>query len=192
MRTLVGIVVSLLALGLGAAGQVRGGGLGGIPPLSRGLPATGVRSLGRGFFSGSRFAHRRSFWPGYAIGYADFGEPYVEEAPQPQVIVLREERDYAPAPASVVQPKLIELPASADKARPEAAPPTVLVWRNGQRDEVRQYAVIGSFLYDYTRPRAARRIALDDLDLDASEHANQQRGVQFLIPASPSEVTVRF
>ena len=126
------------------------------------------------------------------MAYADFPEFYIAEASQPQVVVLREEREQTPAAISVVQPKLIELPASSEKPRPQVALPTVLVWRSGQREEVKQYAVNGSFLYDYTRPRAARRISLDDLDLGATEFANQQRGVQFLIPASPSEVTVRF
>ena len=46
--------------------------------------------------------------------------------------------------------------------------PTVLVWRSGRREEVKQYAISGSFLYDYTKPRASRRISLDELDLDAT------------------------
>jgi len=189
VRRLMAIAASLLALTLGVAGQPRGGGLGSIPGLPGGLPGTGVRGMGRGFFPGGRNRFGRGFWPWYGVGYADFDEPYVEEVPQPPVIV---ERELVPAPARSVQPKLIEVPGSVEKARAEAAMPTVLVWRNGGREEVKQYAVIGSFLYDYSKPRAARRIPLDQLDLEASERANQQRGVQLLIPASPSEVTVRF
>jgi len=92
----------------------------------------------------------------------------------------------------VVEPKLIEVPAAVEKTPRQPSLPTVLVWRNGQREEVQEYAISGAFLYDYSKPRASRRISLDDLDLEATERANQQRGVQFLIPASPSEVTVRF
>ena len=84
------------------------------------------------------------------------------------------------------------MPAWVEKVWPQPTPPTVLVWRSGQHEEVREYAISGAFLYDYSKPRASRRISLDDLDLDATERANQQRGVPFLIPASPSEVTVRF
>lgn len=195
MRTLLGVAVSLLALGLGAAGQARGMrvGLGSGPQLTGGLPGTGVRPLGRRSFFGTRFGRARGFLGAYApfAGYPDVIEPYGDEGPQ--VIVIRDERESTPAPAAVMQPKLIELPASQEgKPRPQATVPTVLVWRNGQRQEVKQYAVIGQFLYDYSKPPTPRRISLDDLDLDATLHANSERGVQFLVPTSPSEVTVRF
>jgi len=176
----------VLALGLGAAGQPRGGG-----PRGRGLPGMGVGPMGRGFVSGARLGYGQRSWPWYGMGYADFDERYFEEAPLPEVIAPAvDERAKTPAPVSMMQPKLIELPAAREKPQPTL--PTVLVWRNGQREEINQYTISGSFLYDYTKPRASRRISLDDLDLDATERANQQRGVQFLIPASPSEVTVRF
>jgi len=180
VRITFGVAVSLLALVLGAAGQSRGGGLRG--------GGFGVRAPGRGFSSAGRFDQRRGFWPWYGLGYADYSEPYYE-APPPQV--------FPPpfpelvAPVAVVQPKLIEVPGSVDKA-PQPTQPTVLVFRNGQREDVKEYAMSGPYLYDYTKPRAARRISVDDLDLEATERANQQRGVQFLIPTSPSEVTVRF
>ena len=198
MRTLL-VATSLLALCLGAAGQARGRGtgLGGVPPLVGGLPGTGApgsRPFGRGVFPGTRFAHRRTFLGGYApfAAYPDLIEPYPEAVPQPQVIVIREEREQATPPVPLVQPKLIELPASSEKPRPEATLPTMLVWRNGQHEEVKQYAVIGPFLYDYTKPPTARKISLNNLDLDATLRANSERGGQFLIPNSPSEVTVRF
>lgn len=179
MRIALGITVSVLALALGAAAQPRGGGW-------RGLSGTGVGSLGR---AGGRPGYGRNVWPWYGAGYADFSQPYYEEAPPPQVLPPIPE----PAlPPPTVQPKLIELPAVIQKAPAQPALPTVLVWRNGQQEEVKQYTISGPFLYDYTKPRAARRVALDDLDLDATERANQRRGVQFLMPSSPSEVTVQF
>jgi len=199
VRTLIGITVSLLALAVGAAGQARGRGtgLGGLPPLAGALPGTGApgsRTFGRGVFRGGRFAHARTFFGGYApYGlYPDFVDPYPEGVAQPQVVVIRDEREQAMPPALPVQPKLIELPASSEKPQRQATLPTVLVWRNGQREEVKQYAVIGPFLYDYSKPPTPRRISLNDLDLDATRRTNDERGVQFLIPTSPSEVTIRF
>jgi len=204
-RTLLLISASTLALVVCPVAQARGGGVarggfggigrggarfGGIPPLAGGLPGARVRLVGRGFSHGSRFDRRQGYGLGY-WGYGDYVEPYVED-PQAQVIVLRDEQASKPAPAHVVEPKLIEVPGSVEKTRPQPTLPTVLVWRSGQREEVREYAISGAFLYDYSKPRASRRISLDDLDLDATERANQQRGVPFLIPASPSEVTVRF
>ena len=198
MRTPL-VTISLLVLCLGAAGQARGRGtgLGGVPPLAGGLPGTGApgsRPFGRGFLPGARFAHTRSFLGGYApfAAYPDLVEFYPEAAPQPQVIVIRDEREQATPAVSLVESKLIELPVSNERSRLQPTQPTVLVWRNGQSEEVKQYTISGLFLYDYTKPRASRRISLDELDLDATERANQQRGVQFLIPAGPSEVTVRF
>ena len=177
MRVALGITVSALALTLGAAGQPRGGGW-------RGLTGPVARPVGR---PGGRLGYGRNIWPWYGVGYADSSEPYYEEAPLPQVLPP------IPEPVSPpVQPKLIELPAVVQKTPAQPALPTVLVWRNGQQEEVRQYTISGPFLYDYTKPRAARRVALDDLDLDATERANQRRGVPFLLPSSPSEVTVQF
>lgn len=181
MRIALGITVSVLALSLGAAGQPRGGGW-------RGLPGTGIGLAGR---PGGRLGYGRNIWPWYGVGYADLSEPYYEEAPQPPPVFVPPV-DERVAPAAVMQPKLIELPAVVQKTPSQPSLPTVLLWRNGQRDEINQYTISGGFLYDYSKPRALRKIPLDDLDLDATERANQQRGVQFLIPASPSEVTVRF
>jgi len=138
---------------------------------------------------GGRFGYGRNILPWYGLGYADLSEPYYEEAPPPMLVPPADERV---APPAVMQPKLIELPATIQKTPSQSSLPTVLVWRNGQREEIAQYTISGAFLYDYSKPRALRQIPLDDLDLNATERANQQRGVQFLIPASPSEVTVRF
>jgi len=206
-RTLLLLSASLLALVVCPVAQARGGGVGRggfagigrggarfgtLPPLTGGLPGARVRLVGRGFSHGSRFEHRQGYGLGYGYwGYGDYGEPYVEDR-QAQVIVLRDEQVSKPAPAHVVEPKLIEVPGSVEKARPQPTLPTVLVWRSGQREDVREYAISGAFLYDYSKPRASRRIPLDDLDLEATERANHERGVQFLIPASPGEVTVRF
>jgi hypothetical protein len=186
MRSLLAIAALMLALGPGAAGQMRGG----IPPLGGGL---GFRS-GRGF-SGGRFARRRGYYPGYGLGYgyAYFDDPYFDEAPpEPEVVLMRNEAERAPMPARIMQPKLIEVPGSAENARPQPTVPTVLVWRSGQREEVKQYTISGPYLYEYGKPLQRRRIALDDLDLEATERVNQERGVQFMAPATPSEVTVRF
>lgn len=205
VRTLLAISASLLALavclpcqargGFGGGVGIHGGGLGRIPPLGNipplvgGLPGTGFRPFGRGFSRG-RFRYGEGFWPWWGYAYLDDGT-YMEQGSQPPVVIFRDEPQARPAPAHVVEPKLIEVPGSVEKAR-QLTPPTVLVLRNGQREEVKEYAISGQYLYDYSKPRASRRIALDDLDLEATERANQQRGVQFLIPANPNEVTVRF
>jgi len=59
-----------------------------------------------------------------------------------------------------------------------SALPTVLVFRDGRRVEVVNYAVVGHTLWIFSEQRA-RRIALVDLDLEGTRRANEERGVEF-------------
>lgn len=69
-------------------------------------------------------------------------------------------------------------------ADPEPAQaPTLLVFKDGHKLEVGNYAIIGGTLFDLT-PGHARRIALAELDLDATRHQNDQRGVTFQLPSA--------
>jgi hypothetical protein len=69
----------------------------------------------------------------------------------------------------------------ADPAPPQV--PTVLVFKDGRNVEVGNYAIVGTTLFDLT-PGHPRRIALADLDLDATRKQNDDRGVVFQIPQS--------
>ncbi len=64
-----------------------------------------------------------------------------------------------------------------------AQPSTVLVFRDGHRSEVRNYAVIGDTLFDFA-PDRTHKIQLADLDLPATHKANDDRGVDFQIPGA--------
>jgi hypothetical protein len=70
--------------------------------------------------------------------------------------------------------------ADADEAPQE---PTVLVFKDGHQIEVNNYAIVGVTLFDLT-PGHARRVALADLDLEATQKRNDDRGVVFVLPAS--------
>ena len=59
----------------------------------------------------------------------------------------------------------------------------MLVFRDGQQLEVQNYAIVGDFLYDFT-PGHARKVPLSQLDLAATVNANDDRGVDFTLPAS--------
>jgi hypothetical protein len=61
--------------------------------------------------------------------------------------------------------------------------PTVLVFKDGHQIEVGNYAIVGVTLFDLT-PGHARRVALADLDLEATQKQNEDRGVVFALPAS--------
>jgi len=62
-------------------------------------------------------------------------------------------------------------------------PSTVLVFKDGHRSDVVNYAIAGDTLFDFDSGRT-RKILLADLDLPATHKANDDRGVDFQIPAS--------
>ena len=64
-----------------------------------------------------------------------------------------------------------------------AQEPTVLVFKDGRQLELGNYAIVGATLIDLT-PGHSRRIAIADLDLDATRKQNENRGVIFQLPSS--------
>jgi hypothetical protein len=67
-------------------------------------------------------------------------------------------------------------------AAPEAPPtPTTLVFRDGHRMSILNYAIVGETLWVLDENRSDR-IPLSDLNLDATQRENRSRGVRFLIP----------
>ena len=72
----------------------------------------------------------------------------------------------------------------ADPEPPQAA--TLLVFKDGHKLEVGNYAILGTTLFDLT-PGHPRRIELADLDLDATRKQNDDRGVTFQLPQSNSQ-----
>jgi hypothetical protein len=72
-------------------------------------------------------------------------------------------------------------PASVPDPPPTDQPKTVLVFRDGHEQEVENYAIVGDTLWDLTGDRR-HRIALSDLDLDATVKANDDRGIDFAVP----------
>ena len=72
--------------------------------------------------------------------------------------------------------------AAKPKHEHDASPvdPTVLVFRDGHKLEVTNYAIMGQTLYVFdTR---TQKIALGDLDVPATIKANDDRGVEFQLP----------
>jgi hypothetical protein len=74
-------------------------------------------------------------------------------------------------------------------------PPTVLVFRDGRRQETSSYTIIGNILYtasDYWSTGAwTNSVDLAALDLPATMRENHARGVKFNLPTGPHEVVVR-
>jgi hypothetical protein len=76
---------------------------------------------------------------------------------------------------------------NADDDPPAPQPvqePTLLVFKDGHKTEVGNYAIVGATLFDLT-PGHSRKVALADLDLAATQQQNDERGVSFQIPQLP-------
>ena len=82
-----------------------------------------------------------------------------------------EEESEPPAPAAI----------SAVSEPVVAQPATVLVFQDGHRSEIQNYAIVGDTLFNLTDSRSYK-ILLADLDLGATRKANADRGVDFQLP----------
>lgn len=75
-------------------------------------------------------------------------------------------------------------PAPNPTPQHDAGPvdPTVLVFRDGHKQEVSNYAIMGQTVYVFDA--RTQKIAVSDLDVAATKKANDERGVEFQIPKS--------
>jgi hypothetical protein len=78
---------------------------------------------------------------------------------------------------------------------PRDLPPAVLVFRDGHKNEVSEYTIMGGTIYsraDYwTTGSWTRKIQIADLDVPATLKLNQERGLKFVLPGSPNEIVTR-
>lgn len=74
-------------------------------------------------------------------------------------------------------------------------PPAVLVYRDGHREQVSNYAIVSGVMYaqgNYWQDGYwTKNIQLAALDIPATIKANQASGVKFILPSSPNEVVTR-
>jgi hypothetical protein len=76
--------------------------------------------------------------------------------------------------------------APTPAAPPPSEPPpptTVFVYRDGHQMEAQNYAMLGNTLWVFS-DQQTRQFPLGDIDLTATERVNEERGVDFVPPAS--------
>jgi len=193
----------------GVAPSVTSLGPRGYTPHSPTCCFTGT-SLGQPHFvanpnSNPNFHHRRHDgtlpWGGvYAApyyGYYDSGNDVADDSPGDQynggpTIFDRRGPGAPPAPATAPYPSRARADnLQADPPTDAAAqaepttdqPQTVLIFKDGHQIEVANYAIVGSTLYDLTGGHR-QKIALADLDLTATAKQNDERGIDFQLPAA--------
>ena len=63
----------------------------------------------------------------------------------------------------------------------EKTPTTILVFRDGRRSEIQNFAIVGQTLWVFSEQRA-RKIPVSDLDVEATRKVNADRGVELRFP----------
>ncbi len=194
---------------MGARGFSHGGMSRGFSGRSSGRFSGGFSGRGSNTFSRNRFrgGRRRSFGFGncfgcrrgrfgYPWGYSGFYDPYwwwdsgssydedrareMDQANQMNAQSLDEQRmrrdqDQDAYSRRDAQPR--------EEARADAPEPaTVLVFRDRRKQEVQNYAIVGQTLWNFSGQRT-QKIPIADLDLAATAKANDERGVDFKVPA---------
>ena len=90
--------------------------------------------------------------------------------------------------ASVGLPASSPSAGKAPQAQAQSAPgtPTVLIFRDGHREEIQNYAIIGTTLWVLDE-RNSTKISVFDLDLDATQKENRSRGLRFPLSELPAK-----
>lgn len=206
-----------------AGGAHFGGGLGhGGLGHSPGFGVGHVRPGIVGGFHHRGFHNNRFFSPLWSTAYwwddsyyPDDGEQVVQQPSTPVIV-----QQAAPQPVQEVKPAsplLIELQGNrfvrltGNEDNPQGTgtggtvqsaaresgqlPPVVLIFRDGHRQDVSSYSIIGPALYVsgsyWTSGYWTEKILLADLNLPATLSANQERGVNFVLPSAPNQVITR-
>jgi hypothetical protein len=74
-----------------------------------------------------------------------------------------------------------QMPPQPRPSAEENTAKTILVFRDGHRSEVGNYAIVGQTLWVFTEQRAQKQL-LSDLDVEATRKVNAGRGVEFRPP----------
>jgi hypothetical protein len=91
-------------------------------------------------------------------------------------------RSYVP-PAGEGSPGASAIGAEGSSGPEPAQDPTLLIFKDGHKLEVGNYAIVGATLFDLM-PGHSRKIPISDLDLEATRQQNDDRGVIFQLPPS--------
>jgi hypothetical protein len=146
-----------------------------------------------------RTHHRRGSHGGavYVPVYVPY--PVYAEEPPPEPVAEREPERVAPTifergtrvQRAEPRPELPPEPVAAVAPPREPGPQTstVLVFRDGHRLEVGNYAIVGDTLYAFS-DGLSRKIALSSLDLEATVSENDDRGVDFRMPVPRSKPAI--
>ena len=180
----------------------RGFGFGGSPFVNPYLPhgihpGFGFPCARHPFLCGPRFRSRfgygySAYAPVYGLDYGDYSgndalvaQLQAELANQQSLNAALEEELERERSASEAESgagrRAATRPAARATAPERPTPATILVFRDGRRLEVQNYAIVGNALFEL-EPNRTQKILLAELDIPASIRVNDDRGVEFNIP----------
>lgn len=74
-------------------------------------------------------------------------------------------------------------------------PPAVLVFRDGHKEEVSRYTIVGATIYtktDYWNNGSwTKKVPIAELNIPATMELNRERGTNFSLPSGPGEIVIR-
>ncbi len=70
---------------------------------------------------------------------------------------------------------------------PGPQPESVLIFTDGHKAEVSNYAIVGDALFDLSSPAKPHKIAIAELNVPATIKANDERGLDFQLPKLPTQ-----
>ena len=144
-------------------------------PHSGNLGSRNHRSDRRGRFGYPYYGYDYPYDYDDDSDYADYGQQELQaqqpEPPQPQVSVSPQDNSDAADRYRASQ--------GQSQSAVEPSPKTTLVFRDGHKTEIQNYAIMGDNLFDVTNSTIMKKIPLSQLDLDATRRANEANGVDF-------------
>ncbi|MGB6386110.1 MAG: hypothetical protein WBD25_02850 [Terriglobales bacterium] len=107
--------------------------------------------------------------------YPDYAEPAAAKSPTRQISATKKERTESSEAGSA---------------------PVVLVYRDGHREEIPDYAIANGVIYAHgtywQNGYWTKQIPLSALDPSATMQANRERGAKFMLPSAPNVVITSF
>ncbi len=177
------------------------------------VPFSLAQRSGSPRFSGGvgHFRGDRGVFLGDPFWYSDYPrQSLAYPSPSPTVVVVPSPAAAPePRPETKSEPLMIEWqgdhyarfggPAknanAPIKAKPASLPPAVLVYRDGHREQVFDYAIVGGVMYArgnfYRDGYWTKTVKISALDVPATMSANEGSSVKFVLPAGPNEVVTR-
>jgi hypothetical protein len=126
-----------------------------------------------------------SYWDYPDNSYSDDqSAAYSNSSQQP----VEDNGGYSPEPPAPYEPQQAQdvppPPPGPIEPLPQAS--VTLIFKDGHSQQIRNYAMTKTTLYILDEAASGRRpeISLDQIDLLATKHANQEAGVDFAMPAS--------